>query len=600
MGRDALREYIRGSLWLLPVAVRWWRWRPGPCCPVSVGPRSPLAFQGTADDARTLLIGITGTMVTVIALLLGLAVVALQLSSTQFSPRLLRNFLRDRPNQIVLSVFVGDLRLQRGRAVQGRGVRRGTAPPISRGSPSASRSCCCSSAWGCWCSSPTTSLHSIQVDEIMRTVERSTLAVIEDGLPTGGEEAPRQPPWAVRIGPASVRIRAEVRPRDAAAAPPRHGVRIRLRPGSASTWWPGTTLAWIWPAAPDDPAPRPAGLRPAAGRGGADRLRAHPGTGPRARDAAARRRGVQGAVPGGQRPVHRDPGRRTPLRAVRALAGRPLGHRTSPATAAGSSSCRPRLSPSTWRWCRADPPLRRRRADRHRGAAAAARQLRRGGRGRPGALRGHRGAGQDHRLRRQTGSRPPRGPRLRARQGRARCSGRSPGIRAYVLFTGRTARPAGLRPPWRARSPRPGPRPAGRRGRAAARPGPGEPGGGFPPPGPNGLGGPRPTGARAALRAVAGRGTRARAPTLRHRASSIGWLVGPGPRPLALRTSSWWTKNSLRLGQPAYPSESGRSRRRARSERRDQPGEVPGRERACRRSASRPQVPGRTSPGPAR
>jgi hypothetical protein len=45
-------------------------------------------------------------MVTVIALLLGLTVVALQLSSTQFSPRLLRNFLRDRPNQIVLSAFV--------------------------------------------------------------------------------------------------------------------------------------------------------------------------------------------------------------------------------------------------------------------------------------------------------------------------------------------------------------------------------------------------------------------------------------------------------------------------------------------------------------
>src|SRR5213593_3713102 len=45
-------------------------------------------------------------MVTVIALLLGLTVVALQLSSTQFSPRLLRNFLRDRPNQLVLSVFV--------------------------------------------------------------------------------------------------------------------------------------------------------------------------------------------------------------------------------------------------------------------------------------------------------------------------------------------------------------------------------------------------------------------------------------------------------------------------------------------------------------
>src|SRR5205085_9914916 len=74
---------------------------------VPVTATSWLAFQGTADDARSLLITIAGTMVTVIALLLGLAVVALQLSSTQFSPRLLRNFLRDRPNQIVLSVFVG-------------------------------------------------------------------------------------------------------------------------------------------------------------------------------------------------------------------------------------------------------------------------------------------------------------------------------------------------------------------------------------------------------------------------------------------------------------------------------------------------------------
>jgi uncharacterized membrane protein len=45
-------------------------------------------------------------VITIIALLLGLTVVALQLSSTQFSPRLLRNFLRDRPNQVVLSAFV--------------------------------------------------------------------------------------------------------------------------------------------------------------------------------------------------------------------------------------------------------------------------------------------------------------------------------------------------------------------------------------------------------------------------------------------------------------------------------------------------------------
>jgi uncharacterized membrane protein len=43
---------------------------------VSVGVHAPLAFQGTPDDARNLLIGIAGTMVTVIALMLGLTVVA--------------------------------------------------------------------------------------------------------------------------------------------------------------------------------------------------------------------------------------------------------------------------------------------------------------------------------------------------------------------------------------------------------------------------------------------------------------------------------------------------------------------------------------------
>jgi Predicted membrane protein (DUF2254) len=106
--RDALREYSRGSLWVLPSVMAAAAIVLGSVLSqISIGPSSVLAFQGTADDARSLLIDISGTMVTVIALLLGLAVVALQLSSTQYSPRLLRNFLRDRPVQVVLGFFVG-------------------------------------------------------------------------------------------------------------------------------------------------------------------------------------------------------------------------------------------------------------------------------------------------------------------------------------------------------------------------------------------------------------------------------------------------------------------------------------------------------------
>jgi uncharacterized membrane protein len=108
--RGAIREYVQGSLWVWPsvsaaaallagFAVSTIDVAPG-------SPLAPLAFQGTADDARALLTIIAGTVVSVIALVLGLTVVALQLSSTQFSPRLLRKFLRDRANQIVLSVFV--------------------------------------------------------------------------------------------------------------------------------------------------------------------------------------------------------------------------------------------------------------------------------------------------------------------------------------------------------------------------------------------------------------------------------------------------------------------------------------------------------------
>jgi uncharacterized membrane protein len=46
-------------------------------------------------------------MITVTGLVFALTIVALQIASGQCSPRLLRNFMRDRGTQVVLSVFVG-------------------------------------------------------------------------------------------------------------------------------------------------------------------------------------------------------------------------------------------------------------------------------------------------------------------------------------------------------------------------------------------------------------------------------------------------------------------------------------------------------------
>jgi uncharacterized membrane protein len=107
---EAYGEYLRGALWALPGAAVVVAFAAGATLSqIRIGPGSPLyplVFAGTAEDARQLLVAIASTMVTVIALVLGLTIVALQISSTQFSPRLLRNFLRDRPTQFVLATFV--------------------------------------------------------------------------------------------------------------------------------------------------------------------------------------------------------------------------------------------------------------------------------------------------------------------------------------------------------------------------------------------------------------------------------------------------------------------------------------------------------------
>ena len=96
---------------MLPTVPGWWRWSSGwVLSSIDVGDTGPLGwvvFEGTPDDARTLLTVVSTAMIGVIATVFGLAVVALQLSSTQFSPRLVRNFLRDGVTQWVLAVFVG-------------------------------------------------------------------------------------------------------------------------------------------------------------------------------------------------------------------------------------------------------------------------------------------------------------------------------------------------------------------------------------------------------------------------------------------------------------------------------------------------------------
>lgn len=66
----------------------------------------PLLFGAGADGARGMLTAIAGSMVTVAALIFSLTLSALAQVSSQYTSRVLRNFMRDRANQLVLGCFV--------------------------------------------------------------------------------------------------------------------------------------------------------------------------------------------------------------------------------------------------------------------------------------------------------------------------------------------------------------------------------------------------------------------------------------------------------------------------------------------------------------
>jgi uncharacterized membrane protein len=69
--------------------------------------RWPRLFGAGAEGSRGMLSAIASSMITVAGVIFSITIVTLSLASSQYSPRILRNFMRDRANQVVLGVFVG-------------------------------------------------------------------------------------------------------------------------------------------------------------------------------------------------------------------------------------------------------------------------------------------------------------------------------------------------------------------------------------------------------------------------------------------------------------------------------------------------------------
>ncbi|WP_189212574.1 DUF2254 domain-containing protein [Actinokineospora fastidiosa] len=74
--------------------------------PVRLDRQHPLGWPGGLDSATAFLQSLATSVITVTGLTFTLIIVALQLASQQFSPRLLREFMRDRVIKAVLAVLV--------------------------------------------------------------------------------------------------------------------------------------------------------------------------------------------------------------------------------------------------------------------------------------------------------------------------------------------------------------------------------------------------------------------------------------------------------------------------------------------------------------
>src|SRR5918994_322555 len=106
-----LREWLNTGLWFLPMV---WAFASmaAALALVAVDRRlggddpSWLVFGRGVDSARQVLAVISGSTIAFTGTVFSITIVALQLASTQFSPRVLRTFLRDRATQHCFGAFV--------------------------------------------------------------------------------------------------------------------------------------------------------------------------------------------------------------------------------------------------------------------------------------------------------------------------------------------------------------------------------------------------------------------------------------------------------------------------------------------------------------
>ena len=180
-----------------------------------------------------------------------LTIVALQIAAGQYSPRLLRNFMRDRGTQVVLSVFVGAFAYSTAGlhtvGIQGAGgeafvPRLAVSGSLLLGLASV----------GVLIYLIHHLARSIQIDSIMKQVEREALSVIAEVYPRQPryrepeELCPEPPLEAVGLPSARSGYVQAVHPEPLVRAAVDHDLMIVLAKQVGDHVVAGTPIAWAW------------------------------------------------------------------------------------------------------------------------------------------------------------------------------------------------------------------------------------------------------------------------------------------------------------------------------------------------------------------
>lgn len=256
---SAAKEYIRSSLWVLPTVAVLAALALGTVLsalsiPMEGNLLAPLVPAVGPDGARVLLGTVAGAMITVTSLVFSLTVVALQLAASNYSPRLLRQFVRDLGNQVVLATFLATFAYSYAVLRTIRAGTEDTDPFV----PSLAVDLllvfvlASIAALVYFIHHITQSIRVERIldevlEETIETLERTCADPDEHDAATPREPLPDIPPRATTLAATrSGEVQALELGRLARKAE-EADVTVRLRPAVGDHVVAGTCLAWLWP-----------------------------------------------------------------------------------------------------------------------------------------------------------------------------------------------------------------------------------------------------------------------------------------------------------------------------------------------------------------